>query len=266
MTEETTPAHVPAPAAPVVQPGMTSGLLKKLTSGSTFLTLEHVAHMALVVVVSVLMMTGISGAWSMWLGGSSSTPAGVETLVAVTGAGLSEATTAIFVVSALLVLVPALVILDLRTRAEWQKRHDYAGRLAYKAPIYTALGVLTATIVGTVISLVSTLLSSLAFIGVEGYDIGGSYVHSFLPSLFSLAVFAGAALYVFRLLKGRDIGRTYSMAVAFLSTALLIALFVTSIVITHDNGINATDNTKMNSNTTPSQMYNNNSNSNSYDW
>lgn len=220
MKETTTPAQ-----APVASPGATSGLLKKLLSGSTFMTLEHVGHMVLVFIVTALVAAGIRDAWGMWLGSTSS-----SSMLTAMGLGSSMS---IYIVSALLVLVPLLVILDRRTRAEWQKRSAFAGTVGYKLPLYTALGAVAAALVCVKIALISVILGSLANIGVDGVDIGKMYVNQFLPELFTLVAFAGSAWYVYNLAKGRDFGRTYSAVVAVVALVVVVALYITAIVNLH---------------------------------
>src|SRR5688572_9422600 len=118
-------------------------------NGATFLTLEHVAHMILVVAVPALLVTGILYALAMWTGSPSISHMmmGGPGLASMPGTKAIDATLALGVVAALLVLAPALFVFDRRTRAEWHKRSGYAGRLAYKAPVYTALAVLGALMV-----------------------------------------------------------------------------------------------------------------------
>jgi hypothetical protein len=141
---------------------------------------------------------------------------------------------ALGVVAALVVLVPALVILDRRTRAEWNKRRGYAGRLAYKAPVYGALGVLGVLLVASKIQALYIIIMSLAYIGVSGAPIASMYVGNFIPALLGMVVFGAAGWYVFNLAKGRDYGRKFSMISALAGAAVVIALFITSLVVLHD--------------------------------
>jgi divalent metal cation (Fe/Co/Zn/Cd) transporter len=219
------------PVAPVAK---SKGFIKRELNGATFLTLEHIGHMALVVIVSGLVLSGIMSALSMWFGtaGMSSALMGGARLGVASSA--VEGALSLGVVAALLVLVPLLVILDRRTRAEWNKRPGFAGRLAYKVPVYSALAVLAAAVVACKIQMLYVILSSLAFIGVSGAPIGSLYVDHFVPALLGAIVFGAAGWYLFTLAKGRDHGRTFSMAAAVLAGAVSIALFITTLVVLHD--------------------------------
>lgn len=226
-------ATTPAPAT--ARKGGSSFITREL-NGATFLTLEHVAHMALVVIITALLAVGIMNAIALWSGDSGALATSVfGTWVGVGGgaAKYTQASMSLGVVAALLVLVPLLVVLDRRTRAEWHKRAGYAGRLAYKLPVYTALGVLVAIKTAAFISMLAVVISSLALIGVDGSDIGSMYVYDFLPALLAVVLFGAAAWYVFRLAKGSDIGRMFSMAVSALGAALVVALFITATVTFH---------------------------------
>lgn len=229
----------PTTTAPVSSGGNGGSFLKRELNGATFLTLEHVGHMVLVLVVTALISTAILTGISLWMGGAgpavmlmaNSNP--MLSMMGESGMKILESTVAVGIVAALVVLLPMLVLLDRRTRAEWQKRPDFAGRVAYKAPVYTTLGLLVATKVGLVIQLLSIVLSSLALIGVENVDFGSMYLHDFLPTFITLLVVAAAAWYAFKLAKGKDLGKMFSMITAFLGTVLAVALFITAVVTFH---------------------------------
>lgn len=224
--KDTTPVATPASAN-------VGSFLKREMSGATFLTLEHVGHMALVVIVTILVAVGFITALSLWTGN-----VGIVSMMpelGAHGAKYVEASMAISIVAALLVLVPMLAVLDRRTRAEWLKRPGYAARVAYKAPVYTALGVLVVGKTAAVIQMVSVVLSSLALIGVSGSDIGGMYLSQFLSALLVTIIFGASGWYVFKLAKGRDNGQTFSMAMVVVGTMLAIALFITAIVTFHNS-------------------------------
>jgi len=221
-----------APAAPATGG---NAFIKRELNGSTFLTLEHIGHMALVVIIPMLILMGLYSAFSMWTGSAGIASAVLSTspLVAASGFKMVEAVVALFVVAALLVLVPTLVILDRRTRAEWHKRAGYASRLAYKVPLYTAIGVLVASMVVVKIELIYIILTSLAFIGVPGSLIGSMYLQGFLPLILVQVVLAAATWYLFKLAKGQDNGRMFSMIAAGVSLITVVALFITSLTVLH---------------------------------
>lgn len=219
---------------PVVVASQSSGnsFFKRELNGATFLSLEHVGHMLLVVAVAMLLSAGVVTAISLWTGNSGVMSAlGTDLGIGGSAARYVEATAAIGLVAGLAVLVPLLVVLDRRTRAEWLKRPGYTNRAAYKVPIYVALGALITGKVIAVIQMLTVVLSSLAVVGLSGQDIGGMYLNTFLPSLIAAVIFGAAAWYLFKLAKGRDGGRTFSAAAALLAGALAIALFVTAVIV-----------------------------------
>lgn len=223
-----------APATPTTTGG--SSFFKRELNGATFLSLEHVLHMVLVVVVAALLSAGVVTAISLWTSNSGVLSAfGTMSMLGGSAARFTEATMSISLVASLAVLVPALVVLDRRTRAEWLKRSGYTNRAAYKVPVYLALGVLVALKVAAVIQMLTVVLNSLAVIGVNGYAIGDMYLYQFLPAAIAAVIFGGSAWYVFKLAKGRDNGKMFSSLVAVLGAVLVIALFITAVVTLRNN-------------------------------
>jgi hypothetical protein len=230
MAEQTTASQQ---AAAPMSAHSGESFIKRELEGASFLTLEHVAHMALAVIVPSLLAAGLAMAIGMWTGSRGSLVSSID----VTGSlgGFMNALMGIGIAAALLVLVPLLVVFDKRTRAEWLKRPGYTGRLAYKAPVYTALGVLAVTDVVLFISMLTTVISSLALIGVANAGIGGMYLDQFLPAIIALVIFGAATVYVCKLVKGRDFGKMFSLANAVFGLALFVALLITSIVVLHSS-------------------------------
>jgi hypothetical protein len=227
-----------ASSTPVAPPTKHKGFVKRELNGATFLTLEHVAHMLLVVVVPAVVLTGIVAALSLWFGTPGMTMALIDGPASLlSGASLKavEGAMSLGLVAALIILVPLLIILDRRTRAEWHKRPGFAGRLAYKVPVYTALAALGTLVVACKIQMLYVILSSLAFIGVPGAPISSMYVDNFIPALLGVLVFGGAGWYVFALAKGRDNGRLFSLLVGEAGAIVVVALFITTIAVLHDS-------------------------------
>lgn len=241
-----TPTSEKTAPAPVAPAGGESFVHREL-NGATFLTLEHVGHMALVVIVPLLLLGGILSALNMWTGmpGITSQLMGSgAALVSASSFKVIEATMSLGVVAALLILAPALLVLDRRTRAEWHKRPGYAGRLAYKVPVYTALAILGVLAVSTVIEMLFVVVTSLAFVGIANAPIGTMYLETFLPAAITFVVLVIVAWYVFNLAKGRDYGRKFSLGVVALGLATVVALFITSLIVLHgsDNSFSPTTN------------------------
>jgi hypothetical protein len=211
-------------------------IARQLT-GTSFLTLEHIGYFALTVVLPVLLLLGINTALQLWRGNSGSTASDtilplsytIEPVMRYVDTSLAVTLTAAFVV-----LAPFMYVLRRRTAAEYAKRPGYENRVAYKLPVYTALGVLAALATGAFVAMASVFLNSLASIGVKGADIGGMYMTGFLPALLAFLVFGMACWYVGSFAKGRDLSRLFVGAVSLLAGVLAIALFVTTLTINHD--------------------------------
>jgi hypothetical protein len=216
----------------VVPAGSTaSSFFKRELSGATFLSLEHAGHMALVVVTAMLLSVGIVTAISLWTGNSGVLSAfGTMPTVGGSAARYTDANAAIGIIAALIVLVPALAVLDRRTRAELAKRPAYAGRVAYKLPIYLALAALVVAKIAAVIQMLTVVLTSLAVLGVNGSGVGEMYLYQFLPAAIAAVIFGTAEWYLFKLAKGRDNGRVFGALVAGVGMVLAIALFVTAVI------------------------------------
>ena len=164
-------------------PDGSQGFIKRELNGASFLSLEHVGHMALAVIVPGIITSGLGLAFAMWFGSGGF---GIVLDMAYFGGSQIGVPAAISAVAALLITAPLLVLLGRRTRAEWHKRQGYAGRLAYKLPLYTALAAATLLAVSYKIQIISVFLSTLALIGVRGASFGALYGGTFLPALIGL--------------------------------------------------------------------------------
>jgi len=205
-------------------------------SGTSFLTLEHIGYFMLVVIMPSLLLAGASIALSLWQNGSVSTASdnALYGLAVQPVMHYIDTTAAVALTAAFLVLAPLMLVLRRRTAAEYAKRAGYTGRVAYKLPVYTALGILAAQALGALVGMLTVFLNSLANIGVKGIDIGAMYTAQFLPSLLAFAIFVTAAWYVMCFAKGRDTSRVFVGAVALLSAVMTIALFVTVLTLNHN--------------------------------
>ncbi len=239
----------------VEAPSVSSGFFKKLLSGSTFLTLEHVAHMTLVVIIPALILISFWIAISIWTGTSSFSGMLTSIIDSSYSSTLKylEVMASLGFVAAQIVLVPILVILDRRTRAEWQKRKGYAETQKFKVPIYIAMAVSGITVICSMVQMVYVILASFALIGVTSAEIGNMYLTSFLPAALTLITFAAIIGYLFKLIKGYDKGRMFCMVTSVISAAIVLALFITAIVVMHDGSVDleSTDST----NTTDDSNY-----------
>jgi|GEM_PF-1989504 len=220
---------------PVVVESSAQGtsFIKRELNGASFLTLEHIGHMLLTVVVAGLLASGVNVAISLWTGGVGDNPL----------LHILEPMAALSIITALIVLVPILIVLDRRTRSEWRIRTGYTDRLAYKVPVYTALGLLIAAKTLVFIQALTIVVASLTLIGIKDASVGTMYLTDFLPAIIGTAIFGGVAWYVFKLAKGRDNGRMFSVVMAVLGTAMAVALFVTIVVQNHNTKADTNTNT-----------------------
>jgi hypothetical protein len=213
--------------------------LKRQLSGTSFLTLEHVGYFVLVVLLPVLLLAGATTAIQLWQNGSTSSAVDQSSMYSMMYSlqpvlRSVDTTAAISITAALLVLVPLMYVLRRRIAAEYGKRPGYTGRVGYKLPVYSALGVLAAMSAGSVVTMLGVFLNSLANIGVSGANIGEMYMQQFLPALLASAVFGLSCWYVGWFAKGKDTSRTFVGTVGVLAAALVIALFVTTLTLNHD--------------------------------
>ncbi|HVI69835.1 MAG TPA: hypothetical protein VM581_05290 [Magnetospirillaceae bacterium] len=224
-------------ASTPVAPGPNSkSFIDRELHGASFLALEHTAHMILAVAVPGLIVSAISTALTMWFSTSSSMP---MLDIAYYGGGWMSTMSAIGLTAALVALVPLMLVLGRRTRAEWHKRAAFISRLAYKVPVYGALAATTVVVIWFKIQMLSVLLATLAFIGVPNAPFATLYSGVFLPALIGYVIFGIAWWYIFKLVKGTDYGKIFSIIMAILGAGIAVALFITSTVSLHGSGKNS---------------------------
>ncbi len=202
-------------------------------NGTSFLGLEHVLHLFLVLVLAGLMSVGVVVGMSVWANNA------LPLMDVFSAYGFNSSGFSVqwlqTMAAALVVIAPAIVILDSRTRGEWAKRPKFAGRLAYKVPLYAAMGVAGLVALGSLINMAAVVLTSLAMIGTAaGFDYGALYLNDFIPPLIMFAVFASVKWYLFKLAKGVDVGQRFNALLAALAVVLAITLFVTGVAQAHN--------------------------------
>lgn len=208
-----------------------TNLLSRVMGSADFLTLEHVGYFVLVVLIPAILLSGFSNAVALWSSIGSGSSSSLDMLIS--GLMASNTTMAIMTCAALVVLVPLMFVLRRRVSAEYAKRSGYTERVAYKLPVYAALGVLAALAVGSFVGMMNVFLNSLVNIGVSGVNIGNMYINQFLPALLSFVVFGASAWYVMLFAKGKDMSKVFIGLSGLLSGALVIALFITAMTINH---------------------------------
>lgn len=210
--------------------------LQRQLGGTAFLSLEHWSYMILVVLLPLLLLCGFHAALVIWASPGTNLSMMTPMLKQALGVPI-----AVGIAAALLVLAPLLFVLRRRTQAEMLKRPGYEMRLAYKLPIYGALGVLLIMKLIAGITLVAAFLYSLTLIGVKGADIGEIYLGQFLPALLAGAVFGLTSWYVVKLAKGKNLSSQFVLSIAGLSTLMIVTLFTTVIMTTHNQKNDAID-------------------------
>lgn len=209
--------------------------LKRAMRGTSFLGLEHTMHVLLTLVVAGLAVAGGLLAASLAFGKPLAVSmgmygGGMSDLIA-TVATQWEGACALMIAAALAVLSPFLVILDRRTRAEWAKRPGFTRRLAYKLPIYIALGVVWLVDLSAIIAIVWVLLYTLATIGSTGSAmVAAVYASKFIPAAVTLVVFGLVGWYLIRLAQGQNRSQTFSLALATVGGLLALTLFITGVL------------------------------------
>lgn len=212
-------------------------------SGTSFLTLEHSGYFVLIVLMPILLLLGAEVAMQLWQSNSTAGSGGTFLPLAFTVEPILryvDTSAAVTLTATFVVLAPLLYCLRRRISAEYVKRPGYTSRVAYKLPVYTALGILAALTVSSFVAMLSTFLNSLANIGVSGADIGGMYTQQFLPALLAFAVFGMASWYTMWFAKGKDTSKVFVGVVSLLAAVMAITLFVTVLTLNHQTKSNPT--------------------------
>lgn len=208
--------------------------LKRSLTGTTFLGLEHTLHKVVLVVVAGLVAAGLTNGLGMWFGETSSTL--VESWLSNPLAQMNGVS-ALMLVAALVVFAPWLVVLDRRVNAEMVKRPGFDRRVAYKLPLYTAMGVVALIKLAVSVTAVWVVLYSLATMGqVSAEAIGNLYRDQFVPAAIALVVFGSVGWYLLRLSQGREM-RRFNAMLAFVALVLAVALFVTATINIQNNRV-----------------------------
>lgn len=203
---------------------------KRQTQGTAFLSLEHVAHMATVVITAVL--TAAAANWlivSWW--GQSWSSAGLANhwpMLDLTGWLMGMPYSAVGLAAALLMFSFMLWFLGSRTKSEWGKRLGYTKRTAYKVPIYTAMGILGLISFSAKIVMLAVLLTSISWLGMANApDQTNMYALQFLPALVTAVVASATFWHLVKMAKGHDKTMNWGMMKAALGVVLAVAMLVT---------------------------------------
>ncbi len=159
---------------------------------------------------------------------------GQSTIFDTLFAGLMHETS---VLSATMLLVLAVVpwLLFRSIKTSLASEPGFTKRTIYKVTMYAGLAVLAATTAIQLIAALSAVITSLLSIGVEGADIGGLYLHKFLPSLLGAVVTGFVAYCFWQTDRGRDKVNLMSLTVAIVSVVFAVALFIAAAVAIHSD-------------------------------
>ncbi|HEX6462293.1 MAG TPA: hypothetical protein VFZ58_03395 [Candidatus Saccharimonadales bacterium] len=132
-----------------------------------------------------------------------------------------------------LAVVPWLLFRSVKTSLASEPR--FTGRTVYKVTMYLGLMVLVLATVLQLIGALAAVISSLLSIGVSGVDIGGIYLHKFLPSLLGAVVTGFVAFCFLQTDRGRDKVSLMSLVVAIVSVVFAVALLIATAISLHSD-------------------------------
>lgn len=204
----------------MASPNKSNSFARRIATGTTFFALEHSLNMLFVVVLALLIVCGSVAVIALWTGGL------MQQADFLSSFFLSG--TAIMVAAALLSLSPLVWLLDSRTRAEASKRAGFTGRMAYKVPLYVALGVIALFKVWAWVTLLAVILFTLAALGTSPLALAGMWTTQFTPALIALIVFGTTGWFLMRRAKGLDDGRGLTQVLVSIGVMLGLALFVSA--------------------------------------
>lgn len=199
-----------------------SNFTSRVATGTTFFALEHSLNLLFTVVLALLIVGGSVAVIALWTGG-------LLQQSDILGSFFLSGT-AICMAAALLSLSPLVWLLDSRTRAEASKRAGFTTRLAYKVPLYVAMGVVALIKVGAWISLFAVVLFTLAAIGTSPLALAGLWTTQFTPALITIIVFGVTGWFLMKQAKGTDDGRSLTQILVSVGVLLGLALFVSATI------------------------------------
>lgn len=195
--------------------GRHSGLLTLKYFGAGFSAI--VSALALLGLLSLLITTWSGGeAASMFI--VTSAIYGLMISLAVTGAVFA---------------VIALLLYRIVTK-EIAARPGYISSTPYIVITNAVFGVFVLLLVGYVIGLISTVISSLVMIG-SGADIGAMYLHKFLPDLVGAGFVFVMAMMTYKIARGKNMSLPMSIVLLSVAGALLVATLITIPVKIHSS-------------------------------
>lgn len=111
----------------------------------------------------------------------------------------------------------------------------FTGRTIYKVTMYGGLAILAVATAMQLISALAAVIASLLSIGVSGVDIGGLYLHKFLPALLGAVVTGFVGFCFWQTDRGRDKVNLMSLVIAIVSVIFAVGLFIATAVSLHSD-------------------------------
>lgn len=200
------------------------------------LTLEYALAMGSAIISIMLLIDIITKVFGLWTNSTSMllrSVGGFFTPSMVTqGTGIIAAS-----VFAVLLAVLSLVLFSHISKAI-PERENYTKRTAYKLITYGGLAVLIIPAIDLVARLVSILINSLLFIGIDngGEFYKSLYLGEFLPYALALAIVATSAYFICQIVKGRNMSKALSLVLIVASSVVLLTGVITIAIKAHDIG------------------------------
>ncbi len=141
-----------------------------------------------------------------------------------------------FNVTALLVLAALPWFLFKSVKRSLSAEPGFTKRAVYKVTMYTGLSILVMATAISSIGVVSTLISSLAYIGTS-LNIGMMYLNYFLPQLLATVITGFSAYCLWQTAKGKDMINLLSIIQAAIAGVVAVALLVALIIAAHRGGV-----------------------------
>ena len=112
-------------------------------------------------------------------------------------------------------------------------RSAYTARLSYKVITYVGFAAIVSQLLLSVITLVTVLISSLLLIGSES-SVADLYMQVFVPALLAAFVAGLASYFMYRIVKGRNVSRLFSLVLVGLASLVVLLTIITVAVQAHD--------------------------------
>lgn len=219
------------------QPTKNTDEALKLRGRAQWLTFEYALAMGSLVTSSTLMVSVFTALFDVWTGSGVSLSTGVSGwLPAILSLDMVTAGTGLVTASVFTVMLAVLsLVLFKRVSAAISSRKGYTGRLVYKVITYGAFMALLVPALVLAAKLVSVVVSSLMFIGIDraSYVYKSLYLAEFLPYLLSLGLLVAIMCFVGKIIQGFNKSKIAAIAILAVSGAALMASIISVAIQAH---------------------------------